>query len=226
MNLITTTKTTIVGTQMSSNKYTDQWGRYHDKPTDGITPSSNNGWIYTAYAKKAGLPINYDTLLECAHECYVPEPKPHFVRSPGVATPPISRDEILGLAYLDIINIVDDGYGAWNFSPYEFPKFSLVKLVKQLLEAKGKHRNYFWQNNLDQIYRFAFSVPVQDRDFMIQCFGLFKWYKPSHLFYRVVAKLDSMFGGEPNGIRYLKYGKSYEAMLQEFPQDHPLRSAK
>ena len=52
------------------NTYTDKYGRYHDKPTDGVNPSSNNGWIYTAYAKYlAPRIVDKHEILKCYIDC-------------------------------------------------------------------------------------------------------------------------------------------------------------
>ena len=138
-----------------------------------------------------------------------------MIRSPSKENPPISRDEILGMAHFGFLK-PHHLYG-WNFSPYEIPKFSLVKLIKQLMELRGKNRNYFWQNNLDQIYRFAFSVPLSDRHFILKKWGKF------NLFYWAVAKIDSLLPVK-NGIGWLKYDKDIEKMREEFPLDHPLQN--
>jgi hypothetical protein len=137
----------------------------------------------------------------------------------------------------------------WNFSSFPLPRFSLIKLVKQLwrlrpvvaklpvayklpfvgikylavpVQLVPKHRNYFWQNNLDQIYRFAFSVPLQDRAFLLECWGETKSLR--YVFYKGVAMLDAKFGKPKNGIHWLKYGgeERKEIMQAEFPEDHPL----
>jgi hypothetical protein len=193
------------------NNYVDQYGRYHHKPVTVSEPiPSNNGWIYTAYAKKAGLEVDQYKLKYCVE--LSEQGDGVFWRTPGKPLPPMSRDEILGLAYLGF-----DILKTWNFSPYPVPKFSLVKTVKQFLEQRGKHRNYFWQNNLDQIYRFAFSVPLVDRHFILQQRNKF------NIIYWAIAKVDSMIGSS-SGIRYLKYGKSKEAMLKEFPENHPIKN--
>lgn len=196
------------------NNYVDVFGRYHDKPVtqENQTPS-NNGWIYTAYAKKAGLPIDTYKLKMCAELC--DQGDNIFWRSPGKELPPLSRDEVLGLAALG--HLPKHISETWNFSPYRLPKFSLIKTVKQFMQQYGEHRNYFWQNGLDQIYRFAFSVPLVDRHYILQQQNKF------NIFYWAIAKFDSMFGKE-SGIRYLKYGKSKKAMQQEFPVDHPIRN--
>lgn len=222
--------------------YQDKWGRFHHKYTDGIQPSSGNGWIYTAYAKKAGVPVDKDDLCACLVACMEINKELHHEwinRSPGKSTPPISRDEILGISSLGF----RFGLTNWNFSPFPLPAFSLIKLVKQLWELRPygiinvslddnkkqyrllfHHRNYFWQNNLDQLYRFAFSVPVQDRHFILKCWDKFQWYNPAHVFYACVAKIDSLLP-KKSGIKWLKYGgeENKKAMVQEFPTDHDIR---
>lgn len=206
--------------------YQDQWTRYHDKPTDGIKPNSNNGGIYTAYAVKIGLPVDRDKLRECFELCNKATPEGFFylIRNPNKELPPISRDEILGSASLGLLKKTH--LNGWNFSPYPIPAFSLKTLIKQIKELKGKHRNYFWQNNLDQIYRFAFSVPLQDRAFLLECWGETKSLR--YFFYKGIAMLDAKFAKPKNGIHWLKYGgeERKKIMQAEFPEDHPLRGLK
>lgn len=204
------------------NYYEDKWGRYHDKPVTDTNPvPSNNGWIYTAYVEKAGIPVDYLGLGICFLNCKVPNNElPNgiaLIRSPGKNTPPISRDEILGMAALGFLK--PRHLNGWNFSPYAIPKFNLFKTIKQFIELRGKHRNYLWQNNMSHTYRFAFSVPITDRHFILQKWGKF------NPFYWLVAKIDAKFSKPKNGIHWLKYGGSERipAMQQEFPQDHPLR---
>jgi hypothetical protein len=195
-----------------TNNYVDQYGRYHTKPVTPTNPvPTNNGWIYTAYAKKAGLPIDDYKLRYCLE--LSDQGDGIIWRSPGKELPPMSRDEILGMVELNLIGDVPN----WNFSPYPIPKFNLVKLVKQLLEQKGQHRNYFWVNGLDQMYRFAFAVPLTDRHFILSKQGKF------NILYWAIAKVDSIIGKD-SGIRYLKYGKSKKAMQEEFPADHPIKN--
>lgn len=230
--------------------YQDQWTRYHHKPTDGINPSSGNGWVYTAYASKSGLPVDNHKLGECFNLCRIDSST--LIRNPGILDgSPISRDEILGMISLELLKPKKDVIIGWNFSPYPLPKFSLTKLIKQLWELRPSlisedwvklielsgskviklpkginieftHRNYFWQNNLDQLYRFAFSVPVQDRYVILKTWDKFQWYKPSHIFYAAISQLDKL--GRASGIRFLKYGgeKNRKEMEKEFPADHPI----
>lgn len=214
--------------------YYDKYSRLHHKHCKDGEPSSNNSWLYTAYEDKLA-PIKSDRLLEiafCFRQCKQVDPETgrlYLIRSPCKDLPPMSRDEILGLAQLGFLK--PKHLQDWNFSPYPIPKFNPIKLVQQLwqlspdLHSDGtggyelvyKHRNYFWENKLDQIYRFAFSVPLVDRNFILQTWGKF------NPIYWAIAKVDSLFG-KPSGIRWLKYGKSLEAMQEEFPMDHPLRN--
>lgn len=199
--------------------YMDKYGMYHDKPCVAGEPKSNNAWIYTAYAEKGKLPLDKDLVEVTFKKCIIPAIELtagfYLIRTPYKACPPISRDEILGMASLGFLK--PEHLTGWSFSPYEVPKFNLIKTIKQLLELRGKHRNYFWQNNMDQIYRFAFSVPLQDRHFILQTWGKF------NPFYWLVAKIDAMFEAK-SGMDWLKYNKGMEVMKEEFPENHPLRS--
>lgn len=217
--------------------YVDQYGRYHHKEVTATNPvPSNNGFLYTAYASKVGLRLRIGDLTNCYIKC---NNSGVLYRSPGKSTPPISRDEILGLTELKLLDISKFD---WNFSPYAIPRFNPISFCKQLWQLRPtlfmdervngrtiywsfipKHRNYFWQNNLDQLYRFAFSVPLTDRHFILKKWGKFRWYKPSHIFYAAIAKIDSKLG-KSSGIRFLKHGgeKNGIAMTKEFPKDHPI----
>lgn len=223
------------------NNYYDKYGRLHHKSCIDGEPSSNNGWLYTAYARKLGLELNDLALVNCFFHCQKFNGQDvYYRRTPDKELPPMSRDEILGMAGLKLL---PNWKHTWNFSPYPIPRFNPFKLASQLWELrpekvntwqddgkdgyyfewKAKHRNYFWENNLDQLYRFAFSVPLVDRAFILQCWG--ETHTPRALFYRAIAFVDSLIGKD-SGIRWLKYGKSLEAMQEEFPEDHPLKCVK
>lgn len=229
------------------NEYKDSRGRYHDSPVTQTDPfPSNNGWIYTAYMARAEVEINQtmttfinvdeSTAITCSdlNIRHLPEDSSSEV--------PMSRDEILGLAYLGYVS--KDLTETWRFNPQDrsIPKFSLSKLIKQaqslvivntyykrvlgldikMFNFELAHRNFFWKNNLDQLYRFAFSVPIQDRYSILKWSNRFKFYRPDHLFYAAVSLVDRL--GGPSGIMYLKYGgrKNLDEMVKEFPADHPI----
>lgn len=202
------------------NNYVDKWGRYHHKP---VTPTniypSNNGWIYTAYAAKAGLPVDMNKLQICFENCKkVVNGKVTLLRHPiGYKVGPTSRDEILGMAALGFLK--PEHLDGWNFSPFPIPKFNLIETLKQFWEIKDKHRNYFWQNNLTQVYRFAFSVPLSDRHFILKKWGKF------NIFYWIIATLDGILSKPDNGIPWLKESNNNIIYMKaEFPTDHPLRN--
>lgn len=202
------------------SNYRDKFGMYHDKLVIDEQPSSNNGWICTAYAQKAKLPYSKVLVNHTFRKCKVRNTKfpnnLYLIRTPHKATLPINREEILGMASLGFLK--PHHLNGWNFSPYPLPKFSLLKTIKQLIEVKNKHKNYFWQNNMDQLYRFLFSVPIQDRHFILTKWGKF------NILYWVVDKLDRLVKPK-NGIDWLKYGGEArkKIMQKQFPFDHPLR---
>lgn len=206
------------------NNYFDKWGRLHDKPCVNEEPSSNNGWIYSAYYQKSGGALSFPLIYECFRDCVRQHPtgELYTIRSPDKLTPPQSRDEILGMSALGLLK--SKHLDGWSFSPYPIPKFNLKDLVRQALELRGKHRNYFWKNGLSQIYRFAFSVPLQDRAFILECWGETRSLR--YFFYKAVAFLDSKIGTPENGIPWLKYGgeERKKIMQKEFPEDHPLQN--
>ena len=87
--------------------YWDSYGRLHHKPCINGVPSSNNGWMYTAYADKL-LTIDLDRngLIECFNKCIIKDARDNrsfVIRSPGKDLPPMSRDEILGMAALGLL---------------------------------------------------------------------------------------------------------------------------
>lgn len=197
--------------------FTDKFGRVHDKPTDGVNPSSNNGWYYSAVVDKLGLAVNID--MEAAKKC-----AEELVRHPIPVEncPPISREEIMGLAYFGALK--PHHLKGWNFSPYPVPKFNLVETIKQANSCvesyrpfKLKHRNTFWQQGYSQLYRFAFSVPFSDRHFLNKCWGRY------NLFWHIVHILTLRKQPENRSsrmVRYLKTGQDQESVINYFRMDH------
>jgi hypothetical protein len=200
------------------NNYIDRYGLYNVEPVDqdGL-PTGNDGWILTAYAKKLGLPVN-SARLEVTWD-YLDYP---FERIPGKKEPPVSRDVVLGLVSLGILSSRDLAKAKWTFSPFPLPPFNPVKLIKQIRQARGQHRNYFWKNGLDQIYRFAFSVPLTDRAFYYRCRGL-----KAPLIYRLIEAADKRMKPKNNSsalIRWLKYDKwpVIKVFEEYFGKEHPI----
>jgi hypothetical protein len=192
--------------------YIDVQGRMHDRPVVDGKYSSNNGFIYSAIATKLGgfIPLDYEYARKCAEL---------MLRNLDKTDPPISRDEILGLVALGAMTKKE--LPTWSFSPYPLPRFNPILLIKQLWQCKDQHRNYFWQNNLSQVYHVAFSVPLQDRHFINT---LFKRFNPV---YWVIAKVDSWLTPKSNSghlIRFLKYGIMPDIKVFEeyFGEQHPI----
>jgi len=86
-------------------------GLYHHKPVKDGRPSSNNGWIYTAFAYEMNMPVNMPKLIDLAKECiyFSPEVLESFSLTRLPATikanvPPISRDEIIGMISLRVLH--------------------------------------------------------------------------------------------------------------------------
>lgn len=229
------------------NDYQDVYSLYHHKVCINGQASSGNPAIYTAYAVKLGLPIDSAKVAE-AFQLIQKEKGGHkyLIRHPHkLESSPFSRDEVLGWAALKLLK--SEHLNNWNFSPYPVPKLSVLALIKQLWQLRPeilhnpyaiqlRHRNYFWQNNLDQLYRFAFSVPLQDRHFILKSWGKFQWYNPAHVFYAAVSFIDSKLP-KRSGIKWLKYGTNIgqphgpgdlehiQEMVKEFPVDHPIRKS-
>lgn len=111
-----------LGTLKNINKgipvdFQDKYSRWHDKPCIDGEPKSNNGWIYSAYADIVGLPVNRVKLYECFNNSRTDYPRMLPVnRSPGKGLPPMSRDEILGMDYFNMLwtTELEAGYH-WQF---------------------------------------------------------------------------------------------------------------
>jgi hypothetical protein len=150
-------------------QYQDKWTRFHNKPTNGIDYSSNNGWIYSAYAKHL-VPdmLDRDLLKECYGSCIKSANPVMIDRSPGQLTPPFSKDEVLGCVSLGFLKNKQLEKSSYNFCnlPTEFNRrltfSSFIKAAKILFKIRKEHRNYIWQNRLAEAYSLAFKLPPED----------------------------------------------------------------
>lgn len=114
-----------------ANEFVDKYGRIHDRPVVMGEPSSDNGWFYSAVYVRLGGKLNIDPKIG---EYCTKEKKRHPMSVPGREEIPISRDEILGLAYLGYLK--PEHLDGWNFSPYEKEGFNLVQFTKEALYFK------------------------------------------------------------------------------------------
>lgn len=145
--------------------YTDKWGRFHDKPTDGVKSSSNNGWIYTAYALALGIDIKA-SIIDCYGQCKVSEHPLIMNRTPNDPEPPMSRDEIIGLVSLRLLpgERLEKNHWQYYSEPNVKPrkKLNWWKIAKALWKLKGKHRNYVWEEKIVDAYPAVFRLPPPD----------------------------------------------------------------
>jgi hypothetical protein len=209
--------------------YVADTGLWNVKPIkeDG-KDTGNDGWIVSAYACKAGLPIEEDKLsdtfqkLRRSNFSIIPTE-----RLPNKKEPPLSRDVILGMVYFNLLDVDDLIESGWYFGAVEPPKFNLVKLLKQLWKLRKAHRNTFWkENGYEQVYRLAYMIPFQDRAFHYIRSG-----KKAPVIYRIIEWVDKKQGsGSDSGalIRWLKYDLKPDSEVFEryFKSGHPIAIAE
>lgn len=158
----------------------------HDKPINkDLEPSSNNGWIYTAYADLIGEyfidPYKRDKLL---HDCT--QGKGENKRLPGLETPPISRDEIIGMYSLYLFTNTAEEFAQviknnWYLSTEAKQKaeqhgFNLEHLIRLLTNRED--RNYHWERKLYGVWWLTMRLWWHDRHYIQDLLG-----KPTNPFY-------------------------------------------
>ena len=146
--------------------YICKYGLYHDKACQNGEPSSNNGWIYTAYAYALGVNV-YTKLnprkiiLDCFnfdHEDFI------LNRLPNKTYPPLSKDELIGMVtiYPDFRFWKSFHYTGWKYFR-EWQKTSLLEQLKAVWSLRNKHRNFVWKNNVRNAYPIVFRLGPSDR---------------------------------------------------------------
>jgi hypothetical protein len=216
-----------------SSKYFDKWGRIHDKPCVNNEPSSNNGWIYTAYASRVhALQVFDQKTCDALEVCWA-----NKTRHPENNTvPTLSRDEILGMIWLDCIlsiytqgkkseksmavNLIDGDFWMTNNRPILNPFKFIAQLV--LLIINRKDRNYWWKNNLDQMKFLSMRLPIHDRAFVYRVAG-----KHVPLLWELIERIDRKLKPSSRSgyaIRSFKYDMNgFEGIRLYFSEDHPIR---
>ncbi len=160
--------------------FRDKYGLYNEKSLTNNEPSGNDGPILTSYVQKNGGDVDLAFIRREYWDKLAGRPIPKE-RLPGKPLPPPSRDTILGWYWLGFLSVDDLQKRKWNFSPWSFPAFNPLKTLAALWRLRKKHRNALWQNGGEpHLWRFAFSVPIQDRAYMLRDSG-----KAVPLFYRV-----------------------------------------
>lgn len=157
-----------------TNEYVCNLGLWHDKKCINGRSSSNNGWIYTAYAKMLGFHVNPINLKNFYNLCKIEVNENRFDmnRLPNKHEPPMSRDEIIGMASLGVLQWEMLESNHWVFKG-RGEKFE-AKHVKKFLEGlaalalksfftrKKIHRNDFWKKNMKSMYQIAFRLAPHD----------------------------------------------------------------
>lgn len=208
--------------------YVDKYGLWNVKECIDGNPSGNDGWILTAYAEKLELPVHpklYHSWLTLERGDHIR--KFPIERLPGKEHPYISRDVVLGAIYLGMTDVWHLKRMDWNFSPIILPALNIFKLIHQLWQLRGKHRNHFWQNHgFEQVFHVAFMVPLHDRAAIYR----FSGETPPPVIYRLIEWVDKRRKPRNNSsalIRWLKYDQMPEIRVFEeyFGIDHPITKA-
>lgn len=149
--------------------YQDSDTFYHDKQVINGQPSSNNGYIYTAYSKYlAPDTTDRHKLLARFLKCTKSLDPVKIDRLPQMATPPCSKDEIIGMVSLGLISDYELSRSHYNFCNLDTPferKLSLKSIfgaVRALYKIRNEHRNYVWKNKVIAGYPLAFRLPPED----------------------------------------------------------------
>lgn len=81
-----------------------------------------------------------------------------------------------------------------------------------------KHRNTFWQQSYDQIYRFAFSVPWSDRHTILRINRRYNlWWHLMHIILN--RKTDNRSGRQ---LYWFKTGKDIEGVINYHNPESPI----
>jgi hypothetical protein len=207
------------------SEYVDiYWHFHHKKVLEGGKPSTNDGLVMTAIAKKLGFEVSRKKVnVSVVYDKY--NTPVTILRNRETRFPPPSRDSILGFSTLWGKYIFKD----WFFCHWEIPKFNLIETIKSAylclkeMKTSKKPRNVVW--NYPHLYRFAFSVPLQDRDYLLRLNGEF------NLFYWLIARIDQARGSDTvqsQLLRFIKYDEmpDIKTFFFYFGKDHPFTMAR
>lgn len=166
------------------NNYKDKYSRYHDKPVTNGEYSSNNGWIYTAYSRylvKGSVDLELN--IQCYNACVKSYSPLRIDRSPNDPTPPLSKDEVIGMVSLGLITAKELQANHWNFcnleefTPKKLTFKAAYKAATLLYKIRGEHRNYMWQQGILEAYPLAFYLAPFDQYYVLKYYDM----KPSIL---------------------------------------------
>ena len=210
-------------------KYVCKYGLYHDKPCVDNEPSSNNGWIYTAYAKALGLKTgNYFYLY---NSCFSDRGNFIINRLPKKTKPPISRDEIIGMVSLK--TTIDDvlWYSDFNMYRLNLKNVSYFDSLKALWIIRNEHRNYMWENKIYPAYKLAFKLMPHDVYYIKKYnrvkqsffeWGMFQLYAFSTILQNNVSAKNVLWLQlkDLNSIFWIKFLNQKKNFLEYFGKEH------
>ena len=202
-----------------TSKYQDRYSMWHNEVCHNGEPSSNNAYIFSAYAKYLAPGTVDQTLLKNRYKTCLETTNPLIVnRKPDFKYPPVSKDEIIGmvsLGLLDHYTLKKNHYNFCNIDKEFDRKFSWMRFFKSIptfWSIRNKHRDYLAEYELRDTYQLAFKLT------------------PNHIYY--VRRMDGKSAGiiptlhfYLNAIFTYFYGKRYSRMilwLQCEDLKHPL----
>ena len=159
------------------SKYQDRDTYWHDKPCSLGYPSSNNRNIYTAYSKYlAPNTLDRRKIESAFSDCIVLRNPMCINRLPRKMRPMLSKDEVIGLVSLGLIDYNMLSKSHFNFANVDYGprKLTLKTTVKALLaifKARNEHRNYLWKNNVYDAFPLMFKLMPEDTYYVKKMFG-------------------------------------------------------
>jgi hypothetical protein len=145
------------------------------------------------------------------------------VRHSTKPAPPISRDEILGLCYLNVsfaTNLIQGDFWMTNNRPSLKPLRFIHQLL--LLIINRNDRNCWWKNDWEQTKFLTMRLPLNDRAFIYRLANK----KPPFLD-ALIEKIDMKrdpSSRSSRAIRSFKYNQdNFEGIMLYFNLEHPLR---
>ena len=153
-----------------------KYGLFHDKPCINNEPRSNNGWIYTAQSKYAmGIKYEPEDYYPLWRKCFRYDHVIYWIdRLPGKLLPPISRDEIIGMASLGlpIAGVLDHNKNWMLYNEEVTKNIPFLDTLKSLWAIRNMHRNFFWQEEILEIFPISMKVFPHDRYYLKKLSGI------------------------------------------------------
>jgi len=159
--------------------YVDKYGRWHVKPVTETNPlPTNNGYIYSFYAKMVGFPVVITG--ECKDQLDIID-KTVLTRHPGINSPAISHDEYVGVAGMwtasaeDIVYFGEKNYFQFcdqpNFIPTPFRKLVINDVVAAYEDLANEENPRLATIKYPALMPIAFWHRTEQQYFYYRCAG-------------------------------------------------------